>query len=154
MPTKPKNIKSSSKTVTKATKAPAVKNPAKKSPSKKVAVVETVIEDAAVVENTPVFVEVPTAPTESQEVAVQADVVQTTASVNTDTLGGTIVEVQTELPFVEATPTPTPAIEVDCGNECTCSTTEVASKKDYTKIILIVVCVIVVITLILSGIFG
>jgi len=40
MPTKPKNIKSSSKTVTKATKAPAVKKPAKKSTSKKVAVVE------------------------------------------------------------------------------------------------------------------
>jgi hypothetical protein len=145
MPTKPKNTKSSSKTAAKATKAPAVKKSTNKSPSKKVTVVETVIEDVAVVENTPVFVEAPTAPTESQEVALQADVVQTAASVNTDTLGGTISEVQTELTFVETTPTPTPAIEVACGNECTCSTTEAAPKKDHTKTILIVAGVIILI---------
>ena len=90
-----------------------------------------------------------TAPTESQEVAIQADDVQTAASVNTDTLGGTISEVQTELTFVEATPTPTPAIEAACGNECTCSTTEVAPKKDHTKTILIVAGVIILIALVL-----
>jgi hypothetical protein len=149
MPTKPKNIKSSSKTAAKATKAPAVKKSTKKSPSKKVTVVETVIEDVSVVENTPVFVEALTAPTESQEVAVQADIAQTAVSVNTDTLGGTISEVQTELPFVEATPTPTPALEVDCGNECTCSTPEAAPKKDHTKTILIVAGVIILIALVL-----
>jgi len=149
MPTKPKNTKSSSKTAAKATKAPAVKKSTNKSPSKKVTVVETVIEDVAVVENTPVFVEAPTAPTESQEVALQADVVQTAASVNTDTLGGTISEVQTELTFVETTPTPTPAIEVACGNECTCSATEAAPKKDHTKTILIVAGVIILIALVL-----
>ena len=150
MPTKPKNTKSSSKTVAKA-KTPAAKKSTKKSPSKKVAVVETV----AAIENAPIFAEALTAPTGSQEVAVIADATQTAASVNTDTVGGTIVEVQTELPFVEATPTPTPAIEVDCGNECTCSTTEAApKKKDHTKIILIVAGVIVAIACVLSGIFG
>ena len=146
MPTKPKNAKSSSKTSNKATKAPAVKKLTKKSPSKKVAVVETV----AAIENVPVFAEALTTPTGSQEVAVQADVTQTAVSVNTDTLGGTIAEVQTELPFVEATPTPTPALEVDCGNECTCSSTEVApKKKDHTKTILIVAGVIILIALVL-----
>jgi hypothetical protein len=151
MPTKPKNTKSSSKTSNKATKAPAAKKSTKKSPSKKVAVVETV----AAIENAPVFAEALTAPTGSQEVTVQADVAQTATSVNTDTLGGTITEVQTELPFVEATPTPTPALEVACGNECTCSTTEAApKKKDHTKTILIVAGVIVAIACVLSGIFG
>jgi hypothetical protein len=151
MPTKPKNTKSSSKTANKATKAPAAKKSTKKSPSKKVAVVETV----AAIENVPIFTEALTAPTGFQEVAVQADVAQTAASVNTDTLGGTIAEVQTELSFVEATPTPTPALEVTCGNECTCSTTETApKKKDHTKTILIVAGVIVAIACVLSGIFG
>jgi hypothetical protein len=146
MPTKPKNAKSSSKTPNKATKAPAAKKSTKKYPSKKVAVVETV----AAIENAPVFAEALTTPTGYQEVAVQADVAQTAVSVNTDTLGGTIAEVQTELPFVEATPTPTPALEVDCGNECTCSATEVApKKKDHTKTILIVAGVIILIALVL-----
>ena len=151
MPTKPKNIKSSSKTVTKATKAPAVKKPAKKSPSKKVTVVETVIEDVAV-ENVPTFVEASTAPTESPEVAVQPDVTQT-AAVNTDTSGGTVVEAQTELPFTESTPTPTPTpdLEAACGNECTCSTTEAAPKKDHTKTILIVAGVITIIAIVLCN---
>ena len=145
MPTKPKNTKSSSKTAAN-TKTPTAKKSTKKSPSKKVAVVETV----AIIENAPVFAEALTAPAGYQEVAVIADAAQTATSVNTDTVGGTIAEVQTELPFVEATPTPTPALEVDCGNECTCSTTEAApKKKDHTKTILIVAGVIILIAIVL-----
>lgn len=149
MSTKPKNTKSSSKTAANV-KTPAAKKSIKKSPSKKVAVVETI----AVTENVPVFAEALTTPTVSQEVAVVADATQTVASVNTDTVGGTIAEVQAELPFVEATPTPTPAIEVDCGNECTCSTTEAVPSKDHTKTVLIVAGGIVAIACILGGIFG
>ena len=79
---------------------------------------------------------------------MQPDVTQT-AAVNTDTLGETVVEVQTELPFTESTPTPTPNLEVACGNECACSTTEVSPKKDYTKTILIVAGVIIIIAIVL-----
>jgi hypothetical protein len=139
MSTKSKNIKSSSKTAVKATKASVLKKSTKKSSRKKVAV--------AKIENALVFAEALTAPVESQEVAVQVESMQVATSTNTDILSGTAPEVQTELPFVEATPTPTPALEVDCGNECTCSTTDAAPKKNRTKFILIVSGVIILIAL-------
>lgn len=126
MSTKSKNIKSSSKTAVKATKAPVLKKPTKKSSRKKVAVVKTV----AKIENALVFAEALTAPVESQEVAVQVESTQVATSANTDILSGT-------------------APEVDCGNECTCSTTDAAPKKNRTKFILIVAGVIILITLVL-----
>ena len=126
MSTKSKNIKSSSKTAVKATKAPVLKKPTKKSSRKKVAVVKTV----AKIENALVFAEALTAPVESQEVAVKVESTQVATSANTDILSGT-------------------APEVDCGNECTCSTTDAAPKKNRTKFILIVAGVIILITLVL-----